>query len=124
MDQSRVADGHTVLVTHNLLGGEGESVPLAEGDLPALEGADAVLRALGVQHDGDGQVELLPDLLDEIDLLLLLGMGTVGEVQAGHVNARLTHGRKDLLRLAGRADGTDNLCFSHRMVSFITVSFL
>ena len=42
-----------------------------------LKGLDPVLRSLGIEHDRYRKVELCPDLLDQIDLLLMLLMRTV-----------------------------------------------
>ena len=118
--QPSVADGDDALVPdHVLAGGEGEVRPVPQRDLPAAEGADAVLGALGVEHDGDGEIELLPHGLDHVDLLLVFLMGAVGEVEARHVQARQTHGPEDGGVLARGADGADDLGLAHGISSFM-----
>ena len=117
--KARVAHGHDGLVALHVAGGEGEVRPVGEGDLPLLEGADAVLGTLGVEHDRDGQAQLGAHGLDHVDLLLVLLMGAVGEVQAGHVQALLAHGAENFGIFAGRADGADDLGLSHGAAPFL-----
>ena len=54
-----VAHGHALGAAGDRLGRECERVAVVQLDLPALERADAVLGALRVEHDGDGQIKLL-----------------------------------------------------------------
>ena len=124
LNEALIGDGDPGLVALHILGGEGEGVAVVQVDLSVLEGLDPVLGALGVQHDGDGQAQLLPDLFDEVHLFLLLLMGAVGEIQPGHVHAGQAHLGQGLLVLAGRADGADDLCFAHDTVSSPTQSNL
>ena len=116
-----IAYRHTLLIAYDLLRGEGEPVPLPEGDLSLFKGADAVLGALGVQHDGDGKLQLLPHGLDEVNLLLVLGVGAVGKIQPGHIHARQAHGGEGLLVLTGGADGADDFCLAHNVLLFTKV---
>ena len=83
-------------------------------DLAVFEGTDPVLGALGIQQDGNGQIQLGADLFDEVDLLLLLLMGAVGEIQPGHIHARQAHLLQSLLILGSRTDGANNFCFPHK----------
>ena len=110
--QPGIADGDVVLVALLLPGGKGEGIPLPDLDLPVFKGADAILRTLGVQHNGNGQAQLLPHALDELDLLTVLLVGAMGKVQPGHIHARLTQAGQRLL-VTGRADGAYDLCFTH-----------
>ena len=118
VDQSLVIDADSGLVALHLVGGEGEGVALPDGDLALLEGADAVLGALGIQHDAQRHPQLAADLLDQVDLLLVLGVGTMGEIQTGHVHAGFDHLGQSLLVFGGRADGADDFCFTHRNLLF------
>ena len=111
--QARVAHGDDALVALDVAGGEGEIIPVLEGDFAVLEGADAVLGALGVEHDGDGQAQLRAHGLDHVDLLLVLLMGAVGKIQAGDIQALQAHGLENRWVFAGRSDGADDLGFSH-----------
>ena len=118
-----VAHGDDGLVAFDLAGGEGKVVPVLEGDFAVFEGADAVLGALGVEHDGDGQPELGADLLDHVDLFLVLLMGAVGEIQAGDVQALLAHGPEHGGIFTGRADGADDLGLPHGLIPPIILLF-
>ena len=108
-----IAHGHALGIASDGLGRERERVAAVQLDLPVRERADAVLRALRVEHDGDGQVELRAQLLDPVDAHLVLGVRAVGKVQARDVHAREHHGAQRLLAVAGGADGADDLRFSH-----------
>ena len=85
-----------------------------------FKGADAVLRALCVQQDGNGLLQLLPNLFDQVHFHLLLLMGAMGEIQAGNIHAGLDHAGEDLLIGTGRADGADDLCTLHKARSFLS----
>ena len=76
------------------------------------ESADPVLRALGIQHNRNGLIQLFTHRLDQIDLFLMLLVGTVGKIQSGNIHARLTHLSQHLLILTGRTYGTDNFRLS------------
>ena len=92
---------------------ERKGIAVMQLDMPRGKRADAVLRALRIEHDGDRQTKLLAHLLDHVDLGLMLGMGAVRKIQAGHIHARTAHIGKHGRVTAGRADGTDDLCFPH-----------
>ena len=111
--QSCIADGNDRLVAVDLPRRKGERIAVLQHDLLIFERADAVFRPLGVEHDGDGQLQLAPHLADHIKFLLVLLMRSVRKVQARDIESRPAHFRKYLLRAAGRADGTDDLRFSH-----------
>ena len=108
-----IAHGHALGIAGDGLGRERERVAAVQLDLPVFKRADAVLGALRVEHDGDGQVELRAQLLDAVDAYLVLGVRAVGKVQARDVHAREHHGAQRLLAVAGGADGADDLRFSH-----------
>ena len=111
--QPRIADADNRLVALDLPGREGKGVAVLEQDLFVFEGTDAVFRPLGVEHDGDGQAERLADLMDHVKFLLMLLVCAVRKIEPRDVESCLAHLCKDFLRAAGRADGTDDLRFSH-----------
>ena len=111
--QILIVDAHQMLVTFHLPGGKGKIIPLCHGDLSCGKGTNPVLRALGIQHDGDGQAQLLANALNQFNLLFVLRIASVGEIQPGDVHACQTHLGQSLFVLAGRANGADNLCFTH-----------
>ena len=84
-----------------------------DGHLARGKGADPVLGSLGIQHNGNGQAQLLPDALDQLNLLFMFLMGPVGEIQPGNVHAGQAHLRQRLLVLTGGANGTNNFRFAH-----------
>ena len=106
-----IGDGDTGGVALNLPSGQGEGASLLQVGLTVLEGADADLGALGVQHDGGGLAQTLADTAEGLDDLAVGLVIPVGEVETGHVHARLEHFGHDLFGAGGGADGTDDLGF-------------
>ena len=100
-------------VSRHVQGGKCKAAALLQRNAPLRKGADAVLRAFGVQHDGHGQIQTLAHALDALDAFQMLRMGAVGKVQAGDVHAGLAELGQDFLALAGGADGTDDLGLTH-----------
>ena len=72
-----------------------------------LAGAD--LGALQVGEDADGLALFAGDGADHLDELGLLGVGAVGEVEAGDVEAGADELAEELGRAAGGAEGGDDL---------------
>ena len=72
-----IADRNALAVAEDLVGGKGEAVTVREMDPAPLKGFDAVFGSLGVQHDGDGETELLAHLLDQVDAPLVIGVRIV-----------------------------------------------
>ena len=115
---ARVAHGDDAVVALHVARGERERIAVAQGDLAVLEGADTVLRALRVEHDGDGEIQLLAHGLDHVDLLLVFFMGAVGKIQTRHIEPLEAHAAKYLRAVARRSDGADDLGFSHVAAPF------
>ena len=113
-----VAHGDDRAVAFNIPCCKGEKVAVVNVHLAGFERACAVFGALGVEHDGDGEVKLLAHLLNHADLGKLLFMRAVGKIEAGNVHARPAHGGKNAGVTAGRSDGRDDFCFFHGSVSF------
>ncbi len=113
-----IVDADFGFIPFHLVYGEGEGVPLVKFNFAILEGPDPVLRPLGVQHDGNGQIQLFPDALDQFNFLRMLLVSAVGKVQPGHVHARQAHLGEGFLVLTGRANGADDFGFPHTAASF------
>ena len=111
--QAPVVDADPGLVPLHLVGGKGKGVSLLHLNFSRFESTDTVLRSLGIQHDADGQVQLLANLFNEVDLLFMLCVGAVGEIQPGNVHTCQTQLFQGLLVLAGGADGADDLRLAH-----------
>ena len=73
----------------------------------------------GVQHDRDRQPQRLAHALDQLDLAQMLRVRAVGEVEPHHVHAAAAHRGERLRVLAGGADGTDDLGFSHNGITVL-----
>lgn len=97
-----VADGNAVFVANDFIGCERELVAFAQRDAAVLEGADAVLRPFRIQHDGDGQVQLLAQALDRFNPGEVFGMVTVRKIEPGYVHARKEHLAQRALRFRTR----------------------
>ena len=111
-----IAHGDNRGASLHVAGGKGEKISVVDMDLAVFECAGPVLGSLGVEHDGNGQIQLLADFFDHVDLCQLLFVRAVGKIEAGNVDARLAHGGKNSRVTAGRTDGSDNFCFSHKSV--------
>ena len=113
-----VADRNDRLVALNVLGGKGEDVPVAKHDRAVLEGLYPVLGSLGVKQDRDRQAKLLAHAFDELDLLLVVGVRAVRKIEACDVHAGAAHGDEGIAALRCRADGANDLGFSHSITSW------
>ena len=110
---ARVGDGHGVFVALDLPRGQGEGRALLQEGLAVLEVLDADLGAARVQQDRQGHVLLLPNALEAVHRLLMVGMRAVGEVQPRHVHAAVDQFFQHFLAVARRADGAYNLGPTH-----------
>ena len=108
-----MGDGNDGLIALHIPGGKGKLCTLSHLYLLVFEGFDAVLGALGIQHNGNGHIQLFPNLFNQFDLCLMLRVRTVGEVQSRHIHTGLDHLSQSLLVAACRADGADNFGFAH-----------
>ena len=79
VDQTGVVDRHARLVAFDVVHRQRKRLALFEHDLAVLERADAVFRALRVQHDRDWEAELLAHALDRLDLAVVLPRGCRGK---------------------------------------------
>jgi len=102
-----------VLVALHALGREGENIAVGKRDLSLLERPDPVFRSFRIQHDGDRQSELFPDLFDDIDFFLMILMRAVRKIQPHHIHAGKAKLGEHLLRGGGGPDRAYNFGFSH-----------
>ena len=79
-------------------------------------GDSSIYGAVREQFDELEKLQISYDLFDHVDLCQLLFVRAVGKIEAGNVDARLAHGGKNSRVTAGRTDGSDNFCFSHKSV--------
>ena len=92
----------------------GERVRLTGNDLDRLiKETETDLRALGVEHHGGGELQLVAHLAEAFDQLGMAFVRAVGEVHAGNVQPGEKERSHDLLAAAGRTDGANDLCSSH-----------
>ena len=82
-----IGDGYHGVIPLHLAGGEGELAALGQGDALALKGADADLRALGVQDGGNGPPQAVPHMLEAVEQGQVGLVAAVGEVEPGGVHA-------------------------------------
>ena len=95
------------------LDGDGELVAAFKEYGPFAEAAEPDLRALKVGEDADAAAGLLGGLADAVVALLVLGVGAVAQVEAGHVHSGLDERLDLLVRVGGGAQGADDFCSAH-----------
>ena len=113
IDKSLVAYRYSLLRSLHLVCGKGKGISLLQLHLSILKCTDPVFRSFGIQHNGDGQVHVRPDLLDQIKFFFMLCVGTMGKIQSGQIHAGFKHFPERLFIIAGRSDGAHDLCFTH-----------
>ena len=112
----RIGNRDDCFVSDNILGREGEGCAVFQHDRAVLESADAVLRTLGIQQNGNRKIEFFPHFFERVYFFLMIFMGTVGEIEAGDVHPREAEFAERIFPFAGGADGTDDLCFAHNVL--------
>ena len=117
--QVGVGHGHDGVVAVHLAGGQGEGIAIGQLDLAVGKRTNANLRALGVQNGGHGAAQTIPDVLHTGENSQVGLVGAVREVEAGGVHAGEDELLNHLLAVGSRAQGTNNLCLSHRNVSSV-----
>ena len=111
--------GQLGIVHEALFGGAGrfhggEGVCLTGNDLDRLiKETETDLRALGVEHYGGGELQLIAHLAEARDHFGVALVGAVGEVHAGDVQPGEQELAHDLFAAAGGADGANDLCSAH-----------
>ena len=107
--QLAVGDGGALGIAGNGLGAQREGLALLEFHLVVLKQLQTDFRAAGIQHDGDGLVQLSAQLADAVHIVQMELVIAVGEVEAGHVHAAEHEFAEHLITGRGRAHCADNL---------------
>jgi hypothetical protein len=111
--EALIAYGNPGIVALYIVYGEGEGVALVDSLFYVFKHADAVLRALGVQQDGDGHIQLFTDLLYHLDPFFMLLIIAVRKVESRHVHTRKAKSLDSLLVGACGTYCTNDLGFTH-----------
>ena len=114
LHQVFIADRNAMLVADDFFGGEGEFLSLHERYLPLFKGADAVLGPLRVEHDGDGQIQLLAQLFDAFNARQLLRVRAVRKIEPRHVHAGQAHLPQGFFAFRRGTDRADDLRLAHK----------
>ena len=117
LGQVLVGDGADLLGALHLAGGQGEGLAGFQHLNAVLELLQANLGAFGVQQGSNGLVQLSADSLQHVQTALVLLVGAVGKVEAGHVHAVGDQLAQDAVLIGRRAKGADDLRFSHKYTS-------
>ena len=115
LGQILVSDGADLLGALHLAGGQGKGLAGFQHLHTVLELLQADLGALGVQQGGNGLAQLLTQRLQLCQTATVLLVGTVGEVETGHVHAVCNQVAQDIALIGRRAQGADDLRFSHKI---------
>ena len=115
LGQILVSDGADLLGALHLAGGQGKGLAGFQHLHTVLELLQADLGALGVQQGGNGLAQLLTQRLQLCQTAAVLLVGTVGEVETGHVHAVCDQVAQDIALIGRRAQGADDLRFSHKI---------
>ena len=97
----------------HLTGGQGKGLACFQHLHAVLELFQADLGALGVQQSSHGLAQLGTDGFQVVQAALVLLIGAVGKVETGHVHAVGDQLAQHAVLIGGRAQGADDLCFSH-----------
>ena len=100
-------------VAENIARRQRKLLPFAQHNGINAEIFEPNFRSLGIQHNGDRQVQFLSNLFDTVDTDLMLFVRAVRKIQAAHIQAFLKQFAQHLFRVGSRTDGTDNLCLFH-----------
>ena len=121
LGQILVSDGADLLGALHLAGGQGKGLAGFQHLHTVLELLQADLGALGVQQGGNGLAQLLTQSLQLCQTAAVLLVGTVGEVETGHVHAVCNQVAQDIALIGRRAQGADDLRFSHKIPPTFTL---
>ena len=102
--QVGVGDGGALGVAHHALGKQSKGLALLELDLSVFKRFQTDFRTLGIQHDGDGQVQLPPERLDAADVVQMRFVRSMRKVEPGYVHARQNQFAEDGVVLGGGAE--------------------
>ena len=100
---------------------KGVNVPGVHLSMPYLSQRDRDDIIFGVQQGSNGLVQLSADSLQHVQTALVLLVGAVGKVEAGHVHAVGDQFAQDAVLIGRRAQGADDLRFSHKIPPMFTL---
>ena len=112
--QVLVGDGADFVGALDIAGGQGE---LLAGDQlfdRVFEFAEADLRAFGIQHAGNGQIQLLGKGTHLVKAALMLLIVAVGKVETGNIHAIFHQLTQDPRLIGRRTHRADNFRFAHK----------
>ena len=112
--QVLVGDGADLVGALDIAGGQGEL--LAGGQLlhTVLELTQTNLGTLGVQHTGNGQIQLLGQCTHLVKAALMLLIVAVGKVETGNIHAIFHQLTQDPRLIGRRTHRADNFRFAHK----------
>ena len=112
--QVLVGDGADLVGALDIAGGQGEL--LAGGQLlhTVLELTQTNLGTLGVQHTGNGQIQLLGKGAHLVKAALMLLIVAVGKVETGNIHAIFHQLTQDPRLIGRRTHRADNFRFAHK----------
>ena len=120
--QVLIGDGADLLGALHLAGGQGEGLAGFQHFGAVLEVAQADLGALGVQQGSHRQAQFLADGLQLFKAAQVLLVGAVGKIETGNIHAVGDQLAQDALLIGRRAQGADDLGFSHTYLQLTSQS--
>ena len=120
--QVLIGDGADLLGALHLAGGQGEGLAGFQHFGAVLEVAQADLGALGVQQGSHRKAQFLADGLQLFKAAQMLLVGAVGKIETGNVHAVGDQLAQDALLIGRRAQGADDLGFSHTYLQLTSQS--
>ena len=111
--QILIGDADDFLGAFHIAGGEGEGLAFLQHLGTILEVLQTDLGAFGVQHGGHRLVQLFPDGLQGLQTALVLFMGAMGKIEAGHVHPVFHERPQHAFLVGGRSEGADDLGLAH-----------
>ena len=111
--QVLIGDGADFIAALYIAGGQGELLPGHQLFGAVGKGAQTNLGALGVQHGGYGQIQLLSQRTQHTVTACVLLVVTVGEVKTGNVHTVFQQLTQNAGLIGGRAHSTNNFRFTH-----------
>ena len=114
LGQVFIGDAANLPGAGDLPGGEGKVLAGLQVHLSLFKGLQADLWSLGVQQGGHRDVQFFAQVFEHLQPALVVLVGAMGEVEAGHIHAAFHHGLQDFRGVRGRTQGADNFGLSHR----------
>ena len=100
----------------DILGGQNKLCPTLQGNLSIFKGADTDLRPLGIQHHRCRKSHPVAHTTKGLHHLFVILVLSVRKIEARNVETVLQHSLHHLLGLTSRANGANDLGFSHSIL--------